>query len=42
MSGKILVRTTSKIHHLVTDSARSQGISVNKFIEEAAIEHIQA
>ncbi|RUA05432.1 MAG: toxin-antitoxin system HicB family antitoxin [Gammaproteobacteria bacterium] len=42
LSGKILVRTTPKIHRLVTDSARSRGVSVNKFIEEAVIERIQA
>ncbi len=38
-SGKMMIRTTPDIHSLVTARAKTEGISINKFVERAIIEH---
>jgi predicted HicB family RNase H-like nuclease len=39
MSGKILIRTTPNIHSMITAKAKTQGVSVNKFVEMAIVEY---
>jgi predicted HicB family RNase H-like nuclease len=38
-SGKLLVRTTPRIHHMAKAQAKTQGISINKFVERAIVEY---
>jgi len=40
-SGKMLIRTTPSIHAKAVASAKTQGISVNKLVEQAIIERVQ-
>lgn len=40
-SGKMLIRTTPSIHAKAVASAKTQGISVNKLVEQAIIERIE-
>jgi len=38
----MLIRTTPSIHAKAVASAKTQGISVNKLVEQAIIERIEA
>ena len=40
-SGKMLIRTTPSIHAKAVASAKTQGISVNKLVEQAIIDRVQ-
>ena len=39
-SGKMLIRTTPSIHAKEVASAKTQGISVNKLVEQAIVERV--
>ena len=41
-SGKMLIRTSPSIHAKAVASAKTQGISVNKLVEQAIVERIEA